>query len=268
MEVYHERSRTFHLSNPDGSSTINGITGVRYARGCNPSDLWTTYFTSSSYVQKFREEHGEPDVVEIRQTFLSKVDSQQWEDKVLRRLGAVKSERWLNRCRGGKHFNNQGGYTLKEETKRKMQGRQISNQQRMKQSESLKGKMRYTDQNGNFIGWFLKNDPQIKEQNLKIQWTENNQKQIENRLKKATEVKLGSKTYNNGTDEIKRKEHPGEGWILGRLPRSEEHHQNQTNALRQVRQSKIVYNDGIKNFYIDSKTNPDPHWIKGMRPRG
>lgn len=134
-------------------------------------------------------------------------------------------------------------------------------------SRRLKGKMRYTDQNGNFIGWFLKNDPQIKEQNLKIQWTENNQKQIENRLKKATEVKLGSKTYNNGTDEIKRKEHPGEGWILGRLPRTTEHYQNQTNALRRARQGKIVYNDGIKNFYVDSKTNPDPHWIRGMKPR-
>ena len=49
------------------------------------------------------------------------------------------------------------------------------------------------------------------------------QKQIEERLRKATEAKIGSKTYNNGINEIKRKKHPGEGWVLGRLPRTNKH---------------------------------------------
>lgn len=240
---------------------------MRYARGCHPDDLWTSYFTSSMYVQKLREEHGEPDVIEVRRTFLSKIDSQEWEDKVLRRLGVVKSERWLNRCRGGKHFNNQGGYTLKEETKRKMRGRCISEQQKMKQSKSMKDKMRYTYQNGTFVGWFYKNDPLIQIDNLIPQKSVLSPEKRQSIIDRATEVKLGSKTYNNGTDEIKRKEHPGEGWILGRLPRTTEHYQNQTNALRRARQGKIVYNDGIKNFYVDIGTTPDPHWIRGMKPR-
>jgi len=182
-------------------------------------------------------------------------------------LDAIQNKKWFNLCRGGSEFNNQGGYELKESTKRKMRGRCISEQQRMKQSESMKGKMRYTDEDGTFIGWFYKDDPSIIQQNLKVQWTENNQKQIKERLKKATEAKLGSKTYNNGIKEIKRKEHPGEGWVLGRLPRSEEHHQNQSNSLRKLRQGKIVYNDGIKNFYIDPSKAPESHWIKGMKPR-
>lgn len=74
--------------------------GVRFAKNCNPDDLWTKYFTSSKYVQQMREEHGEPDVVEVRRTFLSQIDARLWEQKVLRRLDAVKSTHWLNKtCR-------------------------------------------------------------------------------------------------------------------------------------------------------------------------
>lgn len=39
--------------------------GCRYGKGCKPSDLWTTYFTSSQAVTSFRAEHGKPDHVEV-----------------------------------------------------------------------------------------------------------------------------------------------------------------------------------------------------------
>lgn len=35
--------------------------GVRYAKGCNPCDLWVSYFTSSSLVKKLIEAFGEDD---------------------------------------------------------------------------------------------------------------------------------------------------------------------------------------------------------------
>jgi len=35
--------------------------GIKFAKGCQPTDLWTKYFTSSTRVKKFRELHGEPD---------------------------------------------------------------------------------------------------------------------------------------------------------------------------------------------------------------
>lgn len=35
--------------------------GVRYAKGCHPTDLWTTYFTSSSLVKKLVAEFGPDD---------------------------------------------------------------------------------------------------------------------------------------------------------------------------------------------------------------
>lgn len=35
--------------------------GVRYANGCDPSDLWVTYFTSSKLVHKLIETFGKDD---------------------------------------------------------------------------------------------------------------------------------------------------------------------------------------------------------------
>ena len=37
-------------------------------RVAHPSNLWSSYFTSSKHVRKFREEHGEPDIIQIRKT--------------------------------------------------------------------------------------------------------------------------------------------------------------------------------------------------------
>ena len=43
--------------------------GARWAANSGPDDLWTTYFTSSKHVKKFRELHGEPDIVLIKKLF-------------------------------------------------------------------------------------------------------------------------------------------------------------------------------------------------------
>ena len=70
--------------------------GVRFAKGCSLDDLWTKYFTSSNRVKKYREMHGEPDVVMIRKVFPDKKSAQDWERRVLVRMKVVKSPRWLN----------------------------------------------------------------------------------------------------------------------------------------------------------------------------
>jgi hypothetical protein len=93
--------------------------GVRYGKGCHPNDLWKTYFTSSKYVKAFREEHGEPDIIQIRRTFDCGKKALLWEETTLRKLKAVQREDWLNRAAGGR------GYTMldhkhSEESKRKM----------------------------------------------------------------------------------------------------------------------------------------------------
>jgi hypothetical protein len=74
--------------------------GVRFAKGCNPSEFWKEggYFTSSKYVDKFREHHGDPDIIEIRNTFESIDKALHWENKVLKRMGVIKENdaKWLN----------------------------------------------------------------------------------------------------------------------------------------------------------------------------
>lgn len=92
--------------------------GGRWEQGCHPADLWTSYFTSSKHVQAFREEHGEPDVIEVRHTFKTKDETQDWETTVLKRMKVVKSEKWLNKTdrKGPSHF----GIPHSKEVKRKI----------------------------------------------------------------------------------------------------------------------------------------------------
>lgn len=118
--------------------------GARWAAGCRPTDLWKSYFTSSLEVAKFRSEHGEPDVVEVRRVFADGDRARKWEECALRRLGAVASPRWLNLSNNGREFNN-----ALPETRAKMsaaaQGRTLSEATRLKMSASLKGKTRSTE---------------------------------------------------------------------------------------------------------------------------
>lgn len=75
--------------------------GVRYAKNCHPSDLWTKYFTSSKVIQDFRKLNGDPDVIQIRKIFLCKEDAAIWEHKVLRRLRVNLNDKWLNKTYNG-----------------------------------------------------------------------------------------------------------------------------------------------------------------------
>ena len=71
--------------------------GVRYATGCNPSDLWNPYTTSSKHVDAFVAEHGAPSVREIRRTFKNTIQARVWEERVLKRMKVVGNDRWLNK---------------------------------------------------------------------------------------------------------------------------------------------------------------------------
>ena len=71
--------------------------GVRFAKNSIPEDLWITYKTSSKHVQAFVAEHGNPDIIQVRKTFHNIDKARLWEHKVLRRLGVIKDERFLNK---------------------------------------------------------------------------------------------------------------------------------------------------------------------------
>jgi len=84
--------------------------GVRYAKNCHPSDLWTTYFTSSPIVKQFIEDNGHPDVIQVRKIFNNVLASRQWEDKVQRKLNVIHDQKWLNRAYGNSKFDTTGHF--------------------------------------------------------------------------------------------------------------------------------------------------------------
>lgn len=71
--------------------------GVRYAKDCSPSDLWSTYFTSSKHVKRFCEENGDPDIIQVRKIFEDRNSALEWEHMVLRKMGVIGDDRWLNK---------------------------------------------------------------------------------------------------------------------------------------------------------------------------
>lgn len=61
--------------------------GVRYAENCHPTDLWSTYFTSSDVIKSLIQTDGHDAFKpEIRRTFASSQQAIRWELKVLRRV--------------------------------------------------------------------------------------------------------------------------------------------------------------------------------------
>lgn len=67
------------------------------SKTANPDNLWRVYFTSSKEVKKILELYGDPDVIQIRRKFLTKIEALNWEHKVLKRMKVIKKENWLNK---------------------------------------------------------------------------------------------------------------------------------------------------------------------------
>lgn len=83
--------------------------GCRYAKGCHPSDLWKTYFTSSKAIKKLIKENGKENwITEVRHIFTDIIECKIWEEKVLRRIGVPKNPLWFNQSVSGKTFLLQG----------------------------------------------------------------------------------------------------------------------------------------------------------------
>lgn len=112
--------------------------GVRFAKGCNPDDLWTRYFTSSEVVFNTRIVLGEPDVVQVRKQFLTEVDAKRWEDNVLSSIPKDKRQHWLNQT-----FSSFRGVvfteTIRKRIGEKSKGRECKTETRDKISKSMKG---------------------------------------------------------------------------------------------------------------------------------
>lgn len=215
-----------------------------YKTGCHPDDLWKTYFTSSKVVKQYREEYGEPDVIEIRKTFTSKEKAIKWEERVLQSLDVIHKEHWINN-------NNNGGIRLTEEGKRNIAAASRAKRGRVKLTEEQKAKLR---------------GPQSAEKKAK-----------------TAQSLIGMRWWNNGVTQCKSKMCPGPEFKIGRLPLSEEHKQKikennkqrgqrphnygksisteTRNKMRNSRKGLIWWTNGVEETL--SATQPNDGWKRG-----
>lgn len=120
--------------------------GVRFAKNCQPSDLFVTYFTSSKYVKEFIKNNGNPDIIQIRKTFESSDKARLWENRVLKKMQVIKDVRWLNKTDNLSISVECCKYEHTDEIKLKKSlshiGKKHSDKVKKKISESQKGKPR------------------------------------------------------------------------------------------------------------------------------
>jgi hypothetical protein len=130
------------------SATGKYYYGAQYGKSANPKNLWSTYFTSSKYVKKYRKDFGEPDIIQIRKIF-NKGDVENrknaailWEDKVLRRMNVLKRKDCLNDNITGSKFGKRGkkhSNETKEKIRKSHQGKIKSLEHRLNISKAKTG---------------------------------------------------------------------------------------------------------------------------------
>jgi hypothetical protein len=113
--------------------------GVRYAKKCQPAQLWDTYFTSSIKIHNLISMHGKSAFsFEVRKTFTTKEEACAYENKFLLKINAAANPKWLNSSNGAGTF-----HCTQESSKKsglKHQGKTISTETRQKISKTTKGR--------------------------------------------------------------------------------------------------------------------------------
>ena len=185
------------------------------------------------------------------------------------KLYYINSSETKSICQGDEDYDNQLEDALKLGwlVERTDESRELAKQrQKTAASEALTGTTTFYYPSGIFYGRIPKDSPIINELGLVHIRSEKQLKQNASRGALAVKALSGSTRYNNGTREISAKEHPGEGWFEGRLPRDPEHDKNQRAASAKMK-GATTWNDGLKNYFVYPGEKPKEGWTKGMKPR-
>lgn len=186
--------------------------GVRYSRNGKPADLLKTYFSSSRVVKRFIQQHGLPDVCQVRRVFNTAHQAKEWEHKVLRRLKVHQRDDWLNISVGSGYVSPKGekhalyGTHLSSETKNKISksltGRNLSESHKQKISASHKGKKRpvRTKEHMNKIATALKSRTGSKNSNYGKRWDDTKRAAASERAKKRDKHPSFKKIIFNGVE--------------------------------------------------------------------
>jgi hypothetical protein len=164
--------------------------GIKYAKGCTPSDLWVTYFSTSLPVKKLIKEYGENSfIVTVRKTFSTPSEALAWEHKVLRRLRAAERPDWLNRHNGGSKFRGPKTHspTARAKMSRKVRGVPKTEIHKQQISESIKNYWNSTTELGS--------QRMKAAQEVSLQWRKENHDSFysEERNNKMANTKRGCK---------------------------------------------------------------------------
>jgi hypothetical protein len=111
--------------------------GVKTARGCDPTDLWTKYFSSSKLVHALIKEYGKESFqFEVRRVFKSPAAAKLWESKVQRRMGVDLKEDWLNRhIQSGRFYCTEHSSETRAKISKAMTGRIMTEEHKRRISE-------------------------------------------------------------------------------------------------------------------------------------
>ncbi len=238
--------------------------GVRYSKKCKPDDLWVTYFTSSKYVREFRNQYGEPDIIQIRRTFKDKKSAKNWEDKVLRRLNCVFDDKWLNKA----NLNAFKSVVMTDEIKNNISISRCKNR--------IKRKMINNGEINKLIplteeipeGWILGKSEKLKEK-LRLSYKSGFHGKTEEEIKE-----IGRKISNKTKGKKKPNDH-GKNVSLALKGKSKPWQQGDNNVSKRPevkekiskawhnRELGVWYTDEKNNFYIKSSDYVDPTWRKG-----
>lgn len=142
--------------------------GVRYAKNCHPSDLWNPYKTSSKHVLSFIAENGEPDIIRVSRIFNSRKEACDHEFKFLKRVSAIKNEKFLNKgmpASYGAVHDGMLGKTHSEQTKKLMS---IRNAERIKSGWKPKA---WTEEQKQKVSLRMKGVPKSDEHKAKLKFS-------------------------------------------------------------------------------------------------
>jgi len=87
--------------------------GVRWAKGCHPTDLFVSYFTSSKHINKLIKEYGvDSFIIKVTKTFNNKTDAVNHEKAVLTRVNAAVNGKFINKANNMPNYSRKGLITI------------------------------------------------------------------------------------------------------------------------------------------------------------
>jgi hypothetical protein len=209
--------------------------GVRFAKDCDPTDLWNPYKTSSKFVREEVDNCGDPDIIQIHKTFETQEEAREYETTILSWLNVTEENIWLNatdniaiksmpgemnpmygKCRIGEKRNPNTGKNISEGLKssNKVKERFLKSEkhpmygkkhtEKTKELLSVRAKERFSDPTNNPM--FGKTHTEETKQKLRIPKSSEH-------IEKMRLSQLGKRKYTNGAQT--KMYHPGNeplGW--------------------------------------------------------